>query len=44
MTRMPLASASLLALAIALAGCGDDNNPTKAEARRHTGRHCRRGG
>ena len=30
MTRMPLASASLLALAIALAGCGDDNNPTKA--------------
>ncbi|MCB2526996.1 hypothetical protein KQ738_16190, partial [Listeria monocytogenes] len=29
MTRMPLATASLLALAISLAGCGDDN---KAEA------------
>ncbi|MFO5965373.1 hypothetical protein ACLBUO_28185, partial [Pseudomonas aeruginosa] len=29
MTRMPLATASLLALAISLAGCGDDK---KAEA------------
>ncbi|HTN29786.1 MAG TPA: imelysin family protein [Pseudomonas sp.] len=28
MPRLPLASASLLALAIALAGCGDDQNPT----------------
>ena len=30
MPRLPLASASLLALAIALAGCGDDQNATPA--------------
>lgn len=32
MIRMPLASASLLAIAISLAGCGDDKAPTQAAA------------
>ena len=32
MTRMPLATASLLALAISLAGCGDDKKEEKAAA------------
>ena len=30
MTRMPLATASLLALAISLAGCGDDKQEAAA--------------
>ncbi|WP_277052372.1 imelysin family protein [Zestomonas thermotolerans] len=32
MTRMPLASASLLAIAISLAGCGDDQAPAQQAA------------